>query len=195
MKRLPICVLAALAACGGPQGTGGTPEISADPERNGTELVFELARHDRSADGTQLLSARGLLEGRPVGFDLELAAWRENPPGYINMSTWECRAHWRSQGPPSDELLRFLDTLYATHQSPSRMVPSLELQAFSPWKDPGDFQDGPAKFVLLFPIPFEEGAEAWIEVDAARARIYLREKDPRYRRALVGALTAPDPAP
>jgi hypothetical protein len=178
--------LAALCAC---SHSTEPPEIA--PER-GTELVFRLERHELRADGSQLLSAVGRLDGRPVGFDLELAAWRENPPGYLNMSTWESQARLLSQGPPSDELVRFLDTLYATRTSPSEMAQAIEVKAFSPWKYPGDLRRGAPKFLLLFPGGFEvdQPAEVWIEVDVGDERIHLREKDPRLRGALIAALSA-----
>jgi hypothetical protein len=178
--------LTLVCACG---HSSEPPEIA--PER-GTELVFRLARHELRPDGSQLLSAVGRLDGRPVGFDLELAAWTENPPGYLNMSTWESRARLLSQGPPSDELLRYLDTLYATRRSPDQMAQAVAVTAFSPWKNPGDLRKGSPKFLLLFPGGFDVDvpAEVWIEVDAGDERIHLREKEQRLRGALIVALSA-----
>ena len=71
------------------------------------------------------------------------------------MTTWDCKATLISQGVASDDLLRFLDTLYLTNLRPTHMVASLELGGFSPWKNPGAFEDGGAKFLLLFPTGFE----------------------------------------
>lgn len=189
--RWSSLLVVACCACG-PDSTE-IPEVAPNPAERGTELVFRLTRHDRRPDGSQRLSAAGLLQGRPVGFDLELGAWLENAPGFVNMSTWQCTAWLRSQGEPSNELLRLLDSLYATHAAPMSMVPSVELQVFSPWENPGDFENGPCKVILLFPPMLDsrgEGAELKLEVDVDEQRIYLREKDPRYRAAVMEALGA-----
>jgi hypothetical protein len=181
--------IAVISGCG---KLSEPPEISRAPEESSTELDFWIARHEKREDGSQLLSAVGKLHGRPVGFDLELSAWRENPPGFVNMSTWDCKARLISQGPPSDELLRFMDSLYATGSSPACMVKSVEVQGFSPWKNPGSFEDGSSSFLLLFPGGFEldRPAEVWIEVDAGDRRITLREKEKSLRRVLIDALSA-----
>ncbi|MCE9594360.1 MAG: hypothetical protein K8S98_09200 [Planctomycetes bacterium] len=183
-------VLCSVASCGG--RLTAPPEVRDPREKEKTELVFQLARHDRLPDGTQLLSAAARLQGRPVGFDLVLGPWRENPPGYINMSTWESRASLRSQGAPSDELLRLLDELYATHSASPTMVEAVDVQALSPWKNPGDMVEGAAKFLLLFPVGLDggEAGELWLEIDSDTARVVLREKEPRLRRRVLDALTA-----
>jgi hypothetical protein len=186
-----VAALLLLCTCG--PDPSATPEIVLEkPKEASTELVFRIARHDRRPDGSQSLSAVGMLHGKTVGFDLELGPWRENPPGYVNMTTWDCKALLRSQGDASDELLRFLDELYLTHLTPTHMVASLELQAFSPWKNPGAFEDGGAKFLLLFPAGFEfdQAGELRIEVDLDDARLYVREKDERLRLAVIKPLCA-----
>jgi hypothetical protein len=173
-----------------------TPEIVRelkDSKDKNTGLVFRIARHDVRADGSQTLSAAGLLHGRPVGFELELAPWRENPPGYVNMSTWQCTAHLSSQGTASDELLRFMDSIYETHLAPKKMTDSIELQALSPWRDPGDFHAARANLILLQPSRIDDSRdtpEVLLDVDAKAARVYLREKDKRRRNAVISALSA-----
>jgi hypothetical protein len=168
----------------------GPPEIASTRDAERIELVFYLEQHQYLEGGRQILSAKGLHEGREVGFDLELGAWRENPPGYVNMSTWESSARLISQGQPSDELVRALDVLYGTRLSPDRMVASEDVLALSPWKDPGDFSAGGAKLLMLFCAPFDldRPAEVWIDVDPRRKRISLREKERGLRKALVLAL-------
>jgi hypothetical protein len=199
MKRWTILIpsgllalyLATALGCG--HSASATPELEPESDALGVVLCFKIARHERRPDGSQTLSATALLKGRPVGFDLELSTWRENPPGFVNMTTWESKAVLRSQGAPSDELLRFLDAQYATRVSPSHMLPAVEVQAFSPWKNPGDFQRDNAKFLLLFPSALGDpgSAELRIEVDADDARLYLKEKDKRLRSAVILALNAP----
>lgn len=177
------------SSCG--SGAAETPEI-VRADQQGTDLLFRIARHERRADGAQILSAVATLQGRPVGFDLELGPWRENPPGLIDLTTWECSATLRSQGDASDALVSFLDELYGTRLEPASMVGELELRALSPWKNPGTFEDGGAKFLLLFSSGFEfdEAGELRIEVDLDDARLHVREKDERLRLAVMKPLCA-----
>ena len=183
--------LALAAACGGT--LSAPPEIASQRDAERLDLVFFLARHEGQPGGRQILSAKGVHEGREVGFDLELGPWQENPPGFVDMSTWECSARLISQGRASDDLLRALDVLYGTRCSPDHMAPSIELSALSPWRDPGDLSAGAAKLLMLFPAPFmvDRAAEVWIDVDVATKRISLREKERALRTVLVQALTKP----
>jgi hypothetical protein len=110
------------------------------------------------------------------------------------MSTWESRVLLRSRGAESDDLLLFMDELYATNFGSERMVESIELQALSPWKNPGDFEKD-VEVRLLFPVDdFEDkAAELDLKIELDDARIYLREVDSslRVRRGVIKALTAP----
>ncbi len=186
---LAACALtAALTGC----GDATPPELTdRDPDR-GTELAFRITGYERRANGTQLFAATALLNGSPVGFDLELAPWKENPPGILDMPTWECSVRWHSRGPQSDALLAFMDGLYATGLEHKRMVHSIDLTAFSPWKNPGDFEE-PVTLRLLFPPnDFEDrSAELKLDVDFYDSRIYLREVDTSLRRSVIWRLSAP----
>ena len=190
-RSAALLALALASACGGT--LSAPPEIASKRDAERLDLVFFLAQHQSQPGGRQILSAKGVHEGREVGFDLELGPWQENPPGFVNMSTWECSARLISQGQASDDLLRALDVLYGTHCSPDHMAASLELSALSPWKDPGDFSAGAAKLLMLFPAPLmvDRAAEVWIDVDVAHKRISLREKERALRTVLVQALTEP----
>ena|SRR5688572_31033271 len=105
------------------------------------------------------------------------------------MTTWQCDAELRSQGAPSDELLRLIDTLYATRLGADRMRSTVAFQGLAPWRDPR--LPGPSKFFLILPAGedgFDHSAGVRIEVDLERARLHMREKDPRLRRVVVDAL-------
>lgn len=185
-------VLASLA-CG--EDPAATPELVVPPKDekdHAVELVLRVARNEVRPDGSRTLSAVATHEGRAVGFDLELGAWHENPPGYVNMPTWDCKAFVRSQGAPSDELVRVLDERFATHLAPTRMLDAVELQGFSPWKDPSALEKEPAKLTLLFPSgrDFDQGGELRVEIDLERARLHVREKDARMRLAVMRTLSA-----
>ncbi len=192
IHRTVFAVALTLAsACGGT--LSAPPEIASERDAERLDLVFFLAQHQTQPGGRQILSAKGVHEGREVGFDLELGPWQENPPGFVNRSTWESSARLISQGRSSDDLLRALDVLYGTHCSPDHMAASIELSALSPWKDPGDLSAGTAKLLMLFPAPLmvDRAAEVWIDVDVRHKRISLREKERALRTVLVQALTKP----
>lgn len=199
LRRSVVAFALALAplACG--EDPAATPELVVPPKDGAkdendrtVELVFRVARSERRPDGSRLLSVVATHEGRAVGFDLELGAWRENPPGYVNMPTWDCKALLRSQGGASDELLRVLDELYATRLGVARMADAAEVQGFSPWKEPSDLESERAKLTLLLPSDpdFDQGGELRVEVDLDRARLFVREKDARFRLAVVRTLSA-----
>jgi hypothetical protein len=179
----------ALCACG--EDPERTPEVAPLPKQKSTDLVFKITRHEVHADGSQLFSAAGLLQGRTVGFDLELAPFSETPPGFVNMSTWQCTAHMRSQGAPSDELLQLMESLYDVGAAPSKMAASVGLQALSIWKNPSVIQTERVALVLMFDSRIDDTRdtpELWLDVDAKAKRMHLRERDKRRRGAVIAAL-------
>ena len=171
------------------------PLITEDVKEGSTDLVFQMRDHRVSADGSQRFSAVALLDGREVGFDVELGRWNENPPGYVNMTTWDCKARLVSRGEASDAFLRHLDVRYGTTRGPKEMVDALDAQAISPWKNPGAFEDGETMFMLSIQPGIDERAYAEFKliVDRDDGRVRWKEKDaPQYRASLIAALTAPD---
>lgn len=190
--RLAAAILG-LAAC--TDRASIVPEVTSESREGSTDVVFQLRDHRATADGGQALTAIGLLAGREVGFDVELGPWRENPPGFVNMSTWQAKIRLRSRGASSDSLLAFLDQRYATALAPQGMVAAIEGQALSPWKDPRSFEEGETTILCIFSPGWDERDhfELKLSVDREDGRVRLRERDPRYRRPLVAALTERDP--
>jgi hypothetical protein len=186
MRLAPmLTTVLVLAACG--VDPSATPELVVDEGK--TDLVFRITQHVRRADGGQVLAATAMHAEKPVGFELELGPWQENPPGFVNMTTWQCDAELRSQGAPSDELVQVLDGLYATRHGADRMRSTVLFQGFAPWRDPR--LPGTSKFFLILPAGedgMEHSAGVRIEIDLERARLHLREKDPRFRPLVVDAL-------
>jgi hypothetical protein len=193
--RRPLLAAAFLGLAACTDRASIVPEVTSESREGSTDVVFQLRDHRATADGGQALTAIGLHAGREVGFDVELGPWRENPPGYVNMSTWQATIRLRSRGESSDALLAFLDLRYATKLAPKGMVAEIEGQALSPWKDPRAFEEGETTIFCSFSPGWDERGhfEVKLSVDREDARVRLREKDPRYRRPLVAALTEPDP--
>jgi hypothetical protein len=174
------------------------PEVKSDQEPGSMELVFWISERKPAPGGGWTFTASGLREGHPLGFDLSLGPWRENPPGYVNLSTYECSATLSSRGAQSDDFLRLLSRHYSLGPTPGAMAQRVECRGLSPWGDPGEFEDGPQSVLMLFSdwagdTPGQpEGAEVWIEIDLDRACLRWREKDPAFRRRLVEALAEPE---
>ena len=189
MGRFPCAlILAVLASCTGKLTE--PPEVASEREQGSTELVFMLDDQQFAPNGCQSFTARGLLEGRRVGFGVELQPWSENGPGFVNMSTWECKARLLSRGSESDLFLQHIDLLYRAQVPAPRMAESIECKAMSMWEHPGKLDGEPVKLLLLFSGGFDEtlDAEVWLEVRPKEARVIWREKDPRLRAALIQAL-------
>lgn len=186
-------MLTTLAAC--TDRASIVPEVTSESKEGSTDVVLQLRDHRVTAEGGQAFTAVGLDAGREVAFDVELGPWRENPPGYVNMSTWQATIRLRSRGEASDAFLVFLDRHYATGLAPREMVRELEGRAFSPWKDPGTLEEGETTLTCSFSPGWDERGHSEIKlvVDREDGRARLRERGPHFRAALVAALTAPEP--
>lgn len=185
LALLPILV----QACGKKDFSSVTPEIKSEAKESASPLVFALREYRSDPSGKQSFSIVGTWQGRPVGLDLEFEPWNENPPGFVNMTTYSCTVHARSRGAATEELVRALDDLYATHSAPREFAQTIELQALSPWAKPGHFEGDPVHMVLMFPGSIEENQdpEVFFDVDRSRSRVEWKEKNALYRKGLVRA--------
>lgn len=166
-----------------------TPEIRSEAKEGVSPLVFALRDYRSDPSGKQSFSIAGTWQGRPVGLDFEFEPWSENPPGFVNMTTYSCTVHARSRGAATEEFVRALDDLYGTHSVPRVFAPMVELQALSPWAKPGNFEGDPVHMVLLFPGSLEENQEpeVFLDVDRSRSRVEWKEKNQLFRKGLVRA--------
>lgn len=175
----------------GPRTLTEPPEIALESEEDFYELVFFIQEHKRLADGSQAIVARGTHEGTAVGFELLLGStWEEgaSAPGLV---TYTGTAACRSLGVESDSLLKALDQLFETNQAPSQMKNETRFRALSLEGDPRDLEKGTVKLKLFFESRAQDrSAEVFTNIDFKLKRVYVTEKDPEYRRALVRALQA-----
>lgn len=181
-----------VAACGKKNLESVVPDIGAEAKEGKSPLVFAMREYRSDASGKQSFSIAGTWQGKPVGLDLEFEPWIENPPGFVNMTTYTCTVRARSRGDATKELVRALDSVYGTHAVPKELAPVLELQALSPWAKPGNFEGDPVHMVLLFPAGLmeNEAPEVFFDVDRAKSRVEWKEKNPRHRKGLVRAFGA-----
>jgi hypothetical protein len=175
----------------GPRPATEPSEIAVEPDEDFYELEFFIQEHKISGDGEQTIITRGLHEGATVGFELSLAPkWTVGSLG-SGLVNYTGISNYRSLGSESDSLVRALDQLFATTQSPKRMKDEVRFSAISLEGDPRDLKKGPVKLKLFFDSSAADRyAEFFTNIDLHMRRIYLAEKDPEYRAAIVKALQA-----
>jgi hypothetical protein len=190
---LALAALALVTGCGKKNLESVTPEIKSEIKEGVSPLVFAMRDYRSDPSGKQSFTIVGTHEGRPVGLDLEFDPWNENPPGFVNMTTWSCTVRARSRGDATEEFVRALDAVYGTRMAPKQFAPVVELQALSLWAKPGNnFEGDPVRLVLLFPgdIMEDQHPEVFFAVDREKSRVEWKEKDPRHRKGLVRAFGA-----
>jgi hypothetical protein len=177
----------------GPRPATEPSEIALDSEEDFYELVFFIQENRKLPDGAQTILARGIYEGADVGFELSLgSSWRQGSLAPdLALVTYTGTASCRSVGAESDSLLQALDQLFGTKQASKRMKNEAPFSALSLEGDPRDLEKGPVKLKL-----FLEGsarnqyAELLTSIDLKSRKLYLSEKDPEYRGAIIRALQA-----
>ena len=166
------------------------PEITSASEPNGFhDLVFALTGKETRPDGGKRLTASTThksLEMR-VQFDLG-ATWKASTIAG-SIPSYSGTVHVRPVGMDSDPFIIALDLIYGTRQYPNTMAAVTEFTAISLEGDPTDLSKSPVKLKLFLESEDEERyAEAYLNIDEKASRLYLNEKDPEYRKALVMAL-------
>jgi hypothetical protein len=144
------------------------------------DLVFAIQKNDHLLDGSRQLTAAGIAKGQPVEFAVQLPVGGRKD-----------RVLLRSLGAGSDRLIRELDGLYKTKLAPKQMAAATEFAAIPLEGNPSMLDGGPVKIKLFFESEDEARyAELYLNIDLGSGRLYLREKDPDYRAAVVRALSA-----
>jgi len=105
--------------------------------------------------------------------------------------TYTGTASYRSFGAESDSFLQALDHLFETKQAPKQMKSETRFSALTLEGDPRDLEKGPVKLKLFFESSAEDRyAELFTDIDLKARRLYVSEKDPEYRGAIIRALQA-----
>jgi len=169
------------------------PEITSDSDAQSYDLVFYIEGHSMQPDGVRRLVARGVHEGRPVGFELLLGGqWKASSPGSTTGAVaYGGTARYHSIGKESDEFLQALDKIYETEQSPKQMKAETTFSAISMQGDPHDNNGQPLRLKLFFEGRDDsQYAELYADLFLSKHALYLREKDSDYRNPIVRALKA-----
>ena len=173
---------------GSPARAVDLPEITSESEEGFHDLVFAVV----GGGDERTLRLKGKHQGTVVGFEVRLGpAWKEGKLGDVNLTTYQGTVVLSSVGGESDELARVIDRLYDTKLAPRGLNAQTTFTALSLEGNPTRLNAGPVKLKLFFESKDESRyAEAFLNIDAAHARVHFDEKDPDYRKALVLALGA-----
>jgi hypothetical protein len=197
VRRLLAIVFGTLAVfahgCGRPSMRGSAllkpSDIVSESEDGFRDLVFSTAEPKKLVDGSQMIRASGFYKGQQVGFELVLSStWQEgkdSPPltrGTVTL---------RSLGTESDKFLKAVDENYRAEVNPGRMKPQTVFAAIVLGGNPLELSRGAAKLKLMFETQNERRyAELYITIDVIARKLYVQEKEPGYRKAIVRALAA-----
>ncbi|MGB5350866.1 MAG: hypothetical protein WBN10_14765 [Polyangiales bacterium] len=196
MRPLALAVLAILVnsnACTKPQKSMRLPQITSEQDEGFQDLVFAVSGHYVGPSGDQKLRATGRHSTQIVAFDVHLGPeWTERQLEGVDAQLYAGSVTLSAVGPESDALVSAVDDLYGTHLSPAEMKRETEFAALSLEGDPKKLESGPCKLKLFFESEDENRyAEVYLNIDLARSRVGLAEKDEEYRRPLLLALTEP----
>lgn len=157
-------------------------------------LTFAIQGYQVRHDGTQILSVAGLDRGETVGVDICLGSDWASEPSFAGtiLAIQLGSVTLRSLGTPSDGLVRLLARLYRTEQQADRMKPSVSFIGVALGGDPTNLGAG----TTGIKVSHEAGDDGdyfdlVLLVDLPSGLVQLREKDSRFRRAVIGGLTAP----
>ena len=170
------------------------PEITSESEEGFHDLVLAIEDHKKLSDGSQRILASGLYKGKKVSLEIYIgAAWSSSSlDDDVPLTIFRGAVSYRSVGAESDFLLRVMDELFGTKQTPKAMNKATEFTAISLGGDPTDLAKEPVKIKLFFESNSEDQyAELFTNIDLKARKVYISEKDEEYRTAIVRALQAP----
>ena len=118
------------------------------------------------------------------------ADWKSGSLGKnIPLTTYKGVITYQSTGPDSDAFVQVLDELYGTHLAGAGMKPQVSFTAISLGGDPRDLAKGRVDIKLFFESDRDdEYAELYTNIDVAKRRLEIHEKDPDYRSPVIKAL-------
>ncbi|MDZ4695089.1 MAG: hypothetical protein SGI86_08050 [Deltaproteobacteria bacterium] len=167
------------------------PELTVDTEPGFADLTFavSIARSDpvRHYIGT---AQHGGVE---VALSAELhGPWIAGRLDHdVNLVVYRGRVDLIRTDDRSDNFVRVMDGLYGTGFGALKMTNRIALLAVSLAGDPAHPELGLVKLKLFHGDEKSDGyAEAYFNLDVGGLKMQLREKDPKYRVAMVRALAA-----
>lgn len=184
-------ILASILAAFVGTSTGGTAmpgQITSEDGFVDVELPINSFHFDK--DGALQLSASGIVEGRRVGFDLDIdSKWKVQKPDNVPITI-----HWgsgiiRSIGEESDAFLSLLAEKYGNGKDAFRMVREVSVTTAMMEGAPATMNEKPFKMKVFFEHGGEDKyAEIFINIDIVKKRLEFRDKDPEYHAGILASL-------
>jgi hypothetical protein len=171
------------------------PEITSYREDESADvagiLVFAILNHVLKEDGAQAIGVMATYQGNDVALYVILSPdWDK---GMLDPSlplvTYTGQVVFEAIDERSNAFIQALDELYGTGLHPKVMRDATVVNAVALRGEPADLAKGLTRIKLFFGSEDEEGyAELYTVIDLEKKRLYLSEKDPDYRAAIVRAL-------
>lgn len=156
------------------------------------DIGLPIVEFRREPDGLVLVTARGEVRGRNVGFAVDIVpGWKEQRTDAREIVFYWGWARLRSIGAQSDAFVRLLAELYARPAPRAVMPDRVDAEAAGLLNDPALVLEHPTKMKLFFrPDSEQDYAEVFLNIDIPEKKLEFREKDPEYREPLLRALGA-----
>ena len=167
-------------------------EIRVDSDGGFIDFDLTMLSFHRAADGVQNMSARGLYNGRVVGFGVSLSpTWERQDLEDSRILLYWGEATLISLGEESDAFLQGVDKAYQTNLGHQKMRDRISFTAVALDGDPLLMGDLPINMKLFSQTDNEEqDAEFYLNIDTRNSSVQFHEKDTDYRRGVVLALSA-----
>ena len=172
------------------------PEITSETEEGFADLTFAIQNAEFSPAGDCTLTALGQHKGTKVGLIIVVRAGMK--PGFVNGQVQRDAFAadgivFRRLAEESDSLVACVADLYGVPAKPARMREEVRFTAWPLGGDPKQIRTEEVKFKAFFGdgANEKEYAELFVNIDVAKRKAEIREKDPDYRANVVKALAGP----
>jgi len=166
-----------------------TQDMTVVDEEGFADFDFPLTSAGQIDDSGWIISARGLLKGKPIGFDVRLGGeWKPQEVDETLTVFWGTGAIIRS-GAESDGFCGLLQDKYELVGSSREMPDIVETMVVSLGTDPQRITEEHLKMKMFVQPEGEEDeyAEFFLNVNLPEKVVEFHEKDNEYRANLVKA--------
>ena len=171
----------------------GRPLLTQMSEEGFVDCVFRIARASQTAEA-HVLELEASHEGAVVGCRAivrrDLRAGFDEEMEILPDRVYRSAVRLLRSGPESDELVTALARLYGQGDRRLSMVESIDLTGIVLHKEEVDMETMPMR-IKLFGGEETDAFETYFEVHLTSGFVFWNEKDPDYRAALLGAVSAP----
>jgi hypothetical protein len=169
--------------------SGLSNKLAAGSEQDFIDLSLRLEKLTMAPDGSFSFIAQHTLEGRNIGFQIELSnKWKVTKLGESGSKAYFGVGKFMSLG---DETEKFIDTmakLYQVKRKPTKTT-IVPIEMVGLVDDPRQINHKPVKMKFFFNSNNDRlSSEVYINVDNERKVVEFHEKDQAYRQQLIDSL-------